>query len=962
MEQKTAIDVAGASSAEVFAFGPFRLIPGRQLLLKGETTVRIGGRALEILAALAERPGEIVSKAELMRRAWPNTVVEESNLKVHMTALRRALGDGQPGQRFIATIIGRGYRFVAPVAWASFPTHPLAAAQAQHNLPASTTRLIGRADALDALRELLHTRRIVTVMGPGGIGKTSVALAVAEAVAASGEHEVRFVDLAPLPDGEFAASAIASALGLMIQSGDPVAVLTAYLRDRSILIVLDSCEHVTDAAAMLVEQIVSGAPGVSILATSRESLRVRGESVYRLPPLQLAPESPELTAAEAQSYPAVRLFVERAAECLDGFELADADAPGVAAICRKLDGIALAIELTATRVDAFGIHELSLLLNDRLRLLSQDRRGMLPRHRTLAATLDWSYDYLPAHEQVLLRRLSVFTGPFTRESALAMSCVSGADEANIVEAIASLIAKSLLVADLSGNVVHYRLLDTTRAYGQQKLLAHGELDRLTRLHATHHRNLLTRAAAEWEARPTVAWLADYGSKIDDVRGALRWAFSPAGDREIGLSLTVAAIPLWMHLSLFDECRQCVERALAAVLPAARDGGRDEMKLNTALGAALLYAQGPTQQTGKIWKRALLLAEQIGDGEHRLRALWGLLVYHTYKGEHRAALHVAERFRQAANELGDRAASLSVDRMSATSLRYLGDQAKARQYLDRMLDQYVSPEHRSHVARFHLDQRAAALGTLAHVLWLQGYPDQALAAAQHALDDAQATNHRLSLSNALVHTTCSIALQVGDLEAARHALTVLQQHLARHPVTFWNALCGALDGMLRLALGDFTGISVLRGALDALRETGFRLRYPAYLGALAEGMGAAGRLSDAHATIDEALAWSSRNDERWCFPELLRIKGELLRLGETNSGLEAAAHHFRQAINVARHQQALAWELRAATSLARLPQASAAPTEALDLLVAVHARFTEGHGTSDLVAARTLIEQRRRVET
>ncbi|QET04278.1 transcriptional regulator [Cupriavidus pauculus] len=941
-----------------FGFGRFRLIPGRQLLLDGETPVRIGGRALEILAALVERPGDLVSKAELMARAWPNTVVEDSNLKVHMAALRRALGDGQPGQRYIATVIGRGYRFVAPVSSTTSSLQPAELASPPHNLPALTTRVIGRGDAIDTLLSQLRERRFVTVVGPGGIGKTTVALAVADAVIAGSAREVpsevRFVDLAPLSDSHFVGGTIAAALGLSVQGSDALPAVVACLRERPMLIVLDSCEHVIDAAAAFAEQIVSGAPDVRILATSRESLRVRGEVIYRLAPLDLPPDSATLTAREALASPAVQLFVERAAECVDGFELRDADAPVVAEICRKLDGIALAIELAATRLDAFSIHDLSILLEDRLRLLYQDRRGTLPRHRTLAAALDWSYEYLPVREQTLLRRLSVCIGPFTRETAAALGALDG-EPPEVVEAMANLVAKSLLVADVTGHFVYYRLLDTTRAYGQHKLIALGEYAHCVRRHAEHHRDLLTRAAAEWEARPTAAWLADYGGKIDDVRAALRWAFSPAGDVELGISLTVAAIPLWMHLALFEECRQAVEGALAVAAERASDGTqdrRDEMKLNAALGAALLYAQGPTVQTGRVWSRALALAEQLSDGEYQLRALWGLSVYHTYIGEHRIALDLAARFREVAAGQGDRAAQLSIDRMSATALRYLGEQDQARRYLDRMLGQYVSPVHRSHIARFQLDQRAAALGTLSSVQWLQGFPDQAMASAHRALDDARGTHHALSVSNALVNAVCPIALLVGDIETARHAHAMLAQHLARQPVTFWNALSTVVDGMLRLRQHDFTGICVMRGGLDALESSGFRLRYPAYLGVLADGMGAAGQFTEAHAAIDEALSWSARTGERWCLPELLRIKGGLIREGDGD--LEAAAAHLRQAVDLARHQRALSWELRAAFDLAKLLAARNRAAEALALLAPVQAKFTEGFRTADYLAARALL--------
>lgn len=494
--------IAGSAQRMMSAyqkFGPFRFFPARQLLLEGETPVRLGSRALEILAALVERPGELVSKNELMARVWPNTVVEESNLKVNVAGLRRALCEGQPRRRYIATVSGRGYRFVAPIDRAepgtpSVPQRP--AAKRLHNLPSSSTRIIGRADTIRTLLRQLQQHRLVTIVGPGGIGKTTVALAAAETCIAADEHGVRLIDLAPLADPQFLPSAVASALGLTIRSENVPAGLTACLQDKQMLIVLDSCEHVIDAVASLAEQIISSAPGVHVIATSREPLRTRGERVHRLSPLASPPGLPGLTAEQALTFPAVQLFVERAAESLENFELSDADAPAVADICRKLEGIALAIELAATRIDVFGVQGLSDLLKDRFRLLKQRSRTALARHRTLAAALDWSYEFLPEDERVILRRLSVFVGSFTLESASAIIADTTIAIPEVVEGMANLVAKSLVSADVSGAVARYRLLDTTRAYALEKLAESGEHGTLARRHAEYFLGFFERADEE----------------------------------------------------------------------------------------------------------------------------------------------------------------------------------------------------------------------------------------------------------------------------------------------------------------------------------------------------------------------------------------------------------------------------------------------------------------------------------
>ncbi len=309
-----------------------------------------------ILAALVERSGKLVSKGELIAHVWPDTVVEEDNLKVHIVALRRALGDGQAGRRYVATVPGRGYCFVAPVQHSEPVTPPEdSAPERAHNLPASSTRTVGRADTITALLSQLQQHRFVSVVGPGGIGKTTVALAAAEARLSAYEHGIWFVDLASLRDPDLVLGALASAIGVTIRSPSAVDSVMAYLRNKQLLIVLDSCEYVIDAAASLAEQIVSGAAGAHILATCREPLGARGERVHRLSSLETPPRPAGLTAAGALEFPAVQLFVERAKASLEEFELSDADAPVVADICGKLDGIPLAIELAAARIDAFGL-------------------------------------------------------------------------------------------------------------------------------------------------------------------------------------------------------------------------------------------------------------------------------------------------------------------------------------------------------------------------------------------------------------------------------------------------------------------------------------------------------------------------------------------------------------------------------------------------------------------------------
>ncbi len=519
-------------------FGPFCLRPATHLLIEADTPVHIGVRALDLLIVLVERAGEVVTKDELFARVWPGLTVEEGNLRTQVALVRKALRDGQAGARYLMTVPGRGYRFVAPFSTTETPEpiKPRAPpTESVSGLPTRLTRLIGRADAVGDIVARLNRHRFVTIIGPGGIGKTSVALAVAEQATTSYDDGICVVDCAPLLGTSLVARKLASTLGLEIAVDDPTRGLAAFLRGKRMLIVLDCCERVVEAAAVLAENLLKGAAGVSILATSREPLRAEGEIVHRLPPLEIPPVSIDLSAKDALTYPAVQLFVERVSSSVGRFELSDTDAPVVADICRSLDGIALAIELAAGRVDVFGLLGVAARLEDRVRLLTHGRRTALPRHQTLAATLDWSYDALSEAEQAALRRLSVFAGSFTLDAAQAVAADDLVVSSDIVEVVASLVSKSLLNADVTTAIGHYRLLDTTRAYALKKLTECDEFDQTARRHAKHIQYLLERAGADAATPSSLAAAARLSAEsklVDEARAVVDWAFSAAGDTRI----------------------------------------------------------------------------------------------------------------------------------------------------------------------------------------------------------------------------------------------------------------------------------------------------------------------------------------------------------------------------------------------------------------------------------------------
>jgi predicted ATPase/DNA-binding winged helix-turn-helix (wHTH) protein len=700
------LEDASAVDDEAFVFGSFRLIPAQRMLLDHGKPLRLGSRALEILVSLVGRAGETIRKDQLIARTWPDTVVEENALRVHVAALRKALGDGRAGNRYIANVAGRGYAFVAPVArepeqQRSAPT-PANGAPVGSNLPTRLTRVIGRDRIIAEVGKQFARRRFLTIVGPGGIGKTTVAVAIAESVSGSYPDGVWFVGLAPLPDPDLVVGALGTVLGISSSGVDPLAGLAAWLRDKQALIVLDSCEHVIGAAATIAEAVLKAAPRVCILATSREALRAEGEWLHRLPSLELPPNPANLTTSEALQYSAVQLFVERARASADAFQFADTDVPAVLEICRRLDGVPLALELAAARVEAFGIEGLATRLDDRFALLTKGRRTALPRHQTLRAMMDWSYDLLPDTEKVILRRLAVFHGDFTMEAADAVAADQEIPTAEVSDRVANLAAKSLIVTDTSGDGTYHRLLDITRAYASEKLTNSGDIERTSRLLAEYYRDFFAPAEAESESLSQSEWLAIYGRHIDNVRASLDWAFFPDGDIEIGVALTIVVVPLWVQLSLFGECRERVERALASLDGAAAVTARSRMQLSAALAWSLMYGVGRTREAGPAWATALELAERLDDRGYRLRTLWGLCIDQFNNGEFRAALEFARRYAALATSSTDSVDLMMADRILATALHYLGDQKSARHHIERALAYQAALAQQRQIVRLRFD--------------------------------------------------------------------------------------------------------------------------------------------------------------------------------------------------------------------------------------------------------------------
>ncbi|MDH6265407.1 putative ATPase/DNA-binding winged helix-turn-helix (wHTH) protein [Rhizobium sp. SG_E_25_P2] len=941
-----------------YAFGPFVLVPERQQLMEGETPVRIGGRALDILTLLVERPGEVVEKRDLLARVWPGMSVDDANLKVNMGIVRRALGESAP-PKYIATVVGRGYRFIAPVLANRLgdavdrSDAGETPAEQSHNLPIGATQVLGRTDSIGSMLDDLENARLVSIVGMGGVGKTTVALAAAEKAIGLFADGVWLVDLATLKEPSLVPNAIATAIGLNAHSANMTAALCAFLQDRDMLLLMDNCEHLIDSVAICVQRILTSARKVKILATSREPLCVRGERVRRLSGLETPPASIVTTAGEALAFPAVRLFVARATDRNPEFTLNDVDALKVGAICRKLDGVALAIELAAARTDAFSIPELLERLDDRFRLL-QGRRAGPERHRTLAAMIDWSYELLSDSEQTTMRRLSIFAGSFSLAAACAVAADETIDPRHVVDDLASLVSKSLVAVDALDVEIDYRMLDTTRAYAFAKLSASRELESIRRRQAEYAFEIVDRAKEDSATLANSAWLKRYGSKIDDIRNAQAFSLSGRGNPALGVRLTVAAISYWEKLSLLEENRMAVERALDDAFLMHRTR-RDDLLLILAQAAAKLFTRGPLPEVRLLFSKALEIAETLGDVDLQLECLRGLSQYDLWAGDSRSSLAIANRVRELAAAKKEGRAATNADGQTGSALHSLGDLAAARRHLESFLDTAPFSALRTDVSRFEFDQRLEARGSLAMVLWLQGFSDQALAMARRQRDEAEVANFAMPRCAAILLTSVCVELYVGNFEETERQLDFAEEYAAEHQLTLWNTVAACMRVKLHIDMGRPVDLESYGRILAEIRNGGLGLRYPPFLANYGHLLSLRGDLDGALRCIDDAIALYARSGQDWGIPEMLTMRGNFIRAGESKGYLEAAADCYSRSIEMARRHGSLTWQLRAAIQLVDLWRNKGGSDEAESILSSTYRQFSEGLWTSDLRRAATLLQ-------
>lgn len=959
-----AADACVGSSPRGVRFGPFMLDQTLRLLEKDGAPVPLGSRAFDILCLLVSRAGEVVTKDELMATAWPDLTVDEGSLRFHISRLRRALEDGKDGTRYVENVPGRGYQFIGHVRKSDMrdglPSDDEATVLpcSPTNLPQFLSSLVGRDGAIGQVANLAASNRLVTLAGIGGIGKTRLAIEVARRLLPQFTDGVWIVELASLSDPDLLPLAIAESIGFSLSGPTSTSQqVIRSLRSKRLALVLDNCEHLVEAAARFSEEALRASPGVLIIATSRDPLRIGGEQIFQVPSLDVPCEHGEdKHEHDLLQYSAIRLFVERA-RAAGADLLPDEQALStIAAVCRQLDGIPLAIELCAARAGALSVKELALQLQHSLDSLAWSSRTAPSRQRTLRATLDWSFDLLSQAEQRTLRRLSAFAGGFTGEAAGDVAAIGDMTAGEVGKNIVSLVGKSLVVADVRNAKTRYRLLQTTQGYAREKLVYSAEAHEIRKRHAKYYCRCLQLAGVA----PQEANEADdqpmHSLDIDNVRAALAWAFSADGDAAVGVALIVASVPHWHRFSRIGEYQRRIEQALAWL---EAKPGRDtnaEMQLLLAHAELLRLIKGRVHDARAAWNKALAFAGAFDNPAFLAEVHWGFWAFHMGIGEVERGLEQAELFANLVAKAPDRDERRRGDLLLGLSKHYQGDQAGAVRHLERAAAEYPGIPCGVCTITSLFEQQEIARAFLVPPTWIRGFPDRAMQLARSAARNCHSLMHAPSVGNILALAACPVALLIGDLETAGRFLAILQGRIAGYAFDPWTIWSRCIDGMLLIRLGEASEGSIrLQSGIEALRDTGFTLPYSIFLCAQSEYLASQGHISDALALIDGLLGQCAANGELWSYAELLRIKGETLLAGDGLDAHAAAERCFLEGLETARRQQAQSWELRCATSLAQLWHKQSQSKQALDLLAPAYGQFTEGFGTADLLAANGLIE-------
>jgi len=712
-----------------------------------------------------------------------------------------------------------------------------------HNLFIQQTSFCGREHDLQELKALLGQHNLLTLLGPGGIGKTRLAVEAGAAVLDQYPDGVWFVDLAPISDPELIFSVIAKELSMTLVEGRRVdESIQRWLKRKKLLLILDNCEHVLDAAATIANAITRSCPDVRVLATSRQALGVSGEEVLRLDSLDVPNENSDLTSAAAMEFGAVALFVDRARSVDKSFTLTDDNAPIVADICRRLDGIPLAIELAAARVKVLSIPNLAQRLNDRFKILTEGTRTALPRQKTLSALIDWSYDLLSPQEQTLFLRAAIFAGGFSLEAATAVCMGDGLENSDVLDLLSSLTDKSLVVADTGGELERFHLLETTRAYALEKLAAVGEREQLARRHDKYFCEQAQAADMSYGMGSTAAWLAGVELELDNYRAALDWAITDGHDAALAGAVAGALERLWFHGGLEAEGRYWIRRAQAGL----NESTQPQVAARLWRALALLSDAKPKHECAE---RALALYQSLGDSRGAAWALIYLGQGLCQMGRLDEASEAYARALASMRERGDEPLMALYLRRQAEIHCFRGDITVGRKMFAKALSEFKALGDEAGTS--------TVLGNLAELEFADGHIEQALSLVGEATE-IHARGRNTQYLTVDYQNSAAYRLALGDepgaIKDAREGLRLARQMQE----TLYTAIALQHFALLAALRGDSHGGARLAGYVNTQfkelgyqRETTEKWGYEKLVLALRE------RLSETESSSleSEGAAWS-----------------------------------------------------------------------------------------------------------
>ncbi|MBW9114605.1 helix-turn-helix transcriptional regulator [Rhizobium cauense] len=937
----------------VYSFGPFRLHPDRQLLVRDGIAVKLGGRAFELLHLLVRRNGEIVGKEDLTAAAWPGVFVHESNLKVNLHSLRRSLGDTQKQPEYIATIAGRGYRFVARVE-IGFADEDDFAISVEYSVSSTLPpqrEVVGREMEIQHLLDLLFGKDpLVTVAGAGGVGKTTVAVAAAYLFAQERSAGICYVDLSKVDDPSILPSALAAALGLRGELGDPLTAVTDFLRQRQLLLLLDNCEHILSAVSIFVSKLRTKQSRCKLLVTSREPVRVPTEHVYLLNNLAVPDDDAASTAESILRFPAVELFVHRAAEW-NGYQLSDNDCETVAGICRALEGLPLALELAAANLEQTSATDLLAMLDEFLDFRHRHAGSDLPdRHETLLATIDWSFSLLSNTEATVFCISSVFADSFELEDGVAVAASLGLTTVDVIAALGALVGKSLITAQVNGAGLRYRVLDSTRRYGARRLKEQQLDKRCRQAHAERMLRIFEQSGSEWGWRERADWTQSYLTRLADLRSAFLWAFGEDGDALLGIQLTAATLPLWFESSLVAEARTRVEAALV-VSQTTECAPLLKAKLSLARSWSMMFGRPYTPDMGQAWLSAFEFARQAGSIDYQLQALVGAAYFSMDTGNIDQAIVLLNEFRTLADSHHYHEFDPEYGSALAWAKGHAGDILQSISDLESLADAHVRVSHGPRKGGLLADRTAGITGHIPFFAWIAGRVDYAAELALGTLGQAEREGYFMSQSNVLAQAVCPVSYFRGDLAALETNVAKLRSILEMENIGVWFPVQSFFAAALDDLRGDDSAEVRMRIAIDDFVDSRFVLRLPGLIGILAEIYIRKGKFDLASDALDLAEKYEKQQSEGWCRAELRRVRAKFMQ--QTNRVAEAEQLYI-MALEDARTRGARSHQLRIATDLANQFNQTGRFADASAMLRPVMDQLSEGFTTKDYLAATRVL--------